>query len=95
MQILWVSQFDESSAVSTIYLDKTDRTRKGVIKAQEQFSITDQSTTVGNLLDCTEWKILLDSGAAKSFMSKNTILEINLCMDYQSSIQNKSYARRK
>ena len=30
----------------------------------------DDSTTVGTLLDCTESKILLDSGATKSFMSK-------------------------
>ena len=59
-----------SSAVSTIYLGKSDRKRKGVIKAQEQFSITDQSTTVGTLLNGTNFKILLDSGTTKSFMSE-------------------------
>ena len=70
MLIHWISQFNDTGALSKIYLDKTDRTRKGAINAQEQFSITDQSTTVGTLLDCTDCKILLDSGATQSFMSK-------------------------
>ena len=41
-----VSRFDDSSAVNTTYLGKTDKTRKHVIKAREQFSIMDHSTTV-------------------------------------------------
>ena len=32
-----VSQFDDSSAVNTTYLGKTDKTSKNFIKAQEQF----------------------------------------------------------
>ena len=70
VQIHQITQFDYSSAVSTTYLGKTDRTRKDVTKAQEQFSIADQSTTVGTLLDGLDCKILLDSSATKSFMSK-------------------------
>ena len=69
-----VSQFDDSSAVSTTYLGKTDKMRKNVIKAQEQFSITYHCTIVGTLLDGTECKILLDSGGTKSFMSKQYYL---------------------
>ena len=69
-----MSQCDESSAVSTIYLGKTDKTKKNIIKVQEQFSITDHYTTVGTLLDGTECKIHLDSGATKSFMSKQCYL---------------------
>ena len=47
VQICQVSQFDDSSAVSTTYFSKTDRTRKDAIEVQEQFSNTNQSTTVG------------------------------------------------
>ena len=65
-----VSQFDDSSPVSTTYLSETDKTGKTVIKAQGQFSIMDHSTTVHTLLDGTECKILLDNGATQSFMSK-------------------------
>ena len=69
-----VSQFDDSSVVHTTYLGKSGRTRKGVIRAQEQFSITGQSTTVGTLLDGTDCKILFDSGYTESFMSKQYYL---------------------
>ena len=49
-----VSQFDESTNASTTYLVKTEKTRKNVIKAKEQFSIMDHSTTAVILLYCTE-----------------------------------------
>ena len=74
MQIHQVSQFDDSSTVSTTYLGKTDRTRKDVIKVQEQFSVTNHSTIEGTLLDGTDCKILLDIGASKIFMSKQYYL---------------------
>ena len=45
--------------------------KENIIKLQEQCSITDHPTTIGTLLDGTECKILLDSGASKSFMSKH------------------------
>ena len=67
-------QFDDSSIVSATYLGRTERSRGDAMKAQEQFSITDQSTTVGTLLDDTDCKILLDSGATKNFMSKQCYL---------------------
>ena len=57
-QIYQVHQFNGSSAGSTTYFDKTDWTIKGVIKAQEQFLITGQSTAVGTLLDGVDCKIL-------------------------------------
>ena len=57
-----MSQFNESSAVSTTYLGKTDKTRKNVIRVKGQFSVMD------TLLDGTENKTLLDSGATKRFM---------------------------
>ena len=87
MQINYVNQFDDSQAVSTTYLDKPDRSRKDNIKVEEHFSVTDQSITVGTLLSSIECKMLLDSSATKSFISNNTILEINSFVDYQSSVQ--------
>ena len=73
-QIHQASQFDDFSAVHTSYFGKTDKTKKNVIKAQEQFSITDHSTTVDTLLYVTECQIHLDRGATKSFMSKQCYL---------------------
>ena len=56
--------------ISTTYLGRTESSRKYSLKAQEQFSITYQSTTVCNLLYGTSCRMLLESGATKSFMSK-------------------------
>ena len=39
-QIHQVSQFDDSSDVSTTYLGRTERSRKEVIKVQEQSQIS-------------------------------------------------------
>ena len=65
-----VSQFDESSVVSTTYSGKVTMTRDNVMKGQEQFSIENQSTIIRTLLDAKDCKILLDSDAIKSSMSK-------------------------
>ena len=69
-QIQQVSQFDYCSVISTTYLGRTGSSRRDATTIQEQFSITDQSMTVGTLLDCPDCKIPLDSSATKSFMSK-------------------------
>ena len=74
MQIQKVSQFDDPGAVSTTYLGRTEMLRKDDIMTQEPFLITDQSTTVGTLLDGTDYTLLLDSGATKGFMSKHCYL---------------------
>ena len=47
---------------------------KKIVNAQEQFTITDHSTTIGTLLDDTECKMPLDSGSTKSFMHKQYYL---------------------
>ena len=44
--------------------------REDTFRAQDQFSLTDQSTKIGTLLDCTDRKTHLAIGATKSFMSK-------------------------
>ena len=65
------SKFDECSDLSTTYLGKTDMTRESKMKAGEKFTISGQGYTVGELLDNTEFQILLDTGASKSYMSKS------------------------
>ena len=52
-EIHHVSQlFDNSSAISTTYLGRIEISREDAFKAQEQFSLTDQSITVGTLTKC-------------------------------------------
>ena len=45
------------------------------IKAEERLPITGQGFASGKLLDGTECQILLDTGAAKSYMSKSYYLQ--------------------
>ena len=44
------------------------------LNVEERFPIMKQGYTVGKLLPCTECRILLDTGASKSFMSKSYYL---------------------
>ena len=46
-------------------------TRDLIIKAEEKFPISGQGYTHGKLLDNTEYSILIDTGASKSYMSKS------------------------
>ena len=58
------------------------------MEAQEHFSLTDQSRTIGTLLDYTHCNTPPDSGGTNSFMSKqNIISEINLCMGCLSLVK--------
>ena len=52
------------------YLGQTEMTRDTKIKAEERFPITGQGFTSGKLLDGTECRILLNTGATKSYMLK-------------------------
>ena len=49
-------------------------TRKTKVKAEQKFPILGQGYTLGKLLDDTDCKILLDTGAGKSYMSKSFYL---------------------
>ena len=50
-------------------------TRDTKIKAEESFPITGQGFTLGKLLDGTGCKIMLDTGATESYMSKSFYLK--------------------
>ena len=54
--------------------------REDAFKAKKQFLLTDQSTTIRTLLDGTNYKVLLNIGAIKSFMAMKYYLETKLCM---------------
>ena len=60
--------------LSITYLRKADRSKDNKIKAKEFFPISEQGYTMGKLLDGTQYQILLDMGASKSFMSKSHYL---------------------
>ena len=60
------------------------------IKAEERFPITGQGFASGKLLDGTECQILLDTGAAKSHMSKSYYLQcktLHVLLKFSSNTQ--------
>ena len=70
-EILNTTRFDENSDLGMAYLGKTNIIRDHKMIAEEKFSMSEQGYTIGKLLDGTEYQILLDTGASKSFMSKS------------------------
>ena len=74
-EISQATRFDESTDLSTTYLEKTDITREHVFKEEEKFPISGQGYTNGKLLDHTECSILIDMGASKSYMSKSYYMQ--------------------
>ena len=60
LEVISTTRFDENSDLSTAYIGRIDTTRA--------------SNTIGRLLGGTECKILLDTRASKSFMSKSNYL---------------------
>ena len=73
-EMVYASKFDENSDLSMTYLGQTNMTRNTKIKAEERFPITGQGFASEKLLDGTVCKILLDTGATKSYMSKSYYL---------------------
>ena len=65
------TRFDENSDLSTTYLGKSNRSKNDKPKAGESFPISEQGYILGKLLDITEYQMLLDIEASKSFMSKS------------------------
>ena len=71
------------------YLGKTKMTKETKVKAEEIFPISGQGHTLGKLLDNTDCKILLDTGASKSYMSKSFYLECNSLNELPKFASNK------
>ena len=74
-EIVSTTRFDEKSDLSTTYLDKSDKTRKDKLKAEESFPTSEHGYMLGKLLDGTECQLLLDTGASKSFMLKSFYMQ--------------------
>ena len=74
LEILSTTRFNENSDLSTTYLGKTSIIKDNKITAKGNFLISEQGYTTGKLLEGTECKILFDTGASKSFMSKSHYL---------------------
>ena len=73
--MVYTNKFNENSDLSMTYLGQTKMMRDTKIKAEEGFSITGQGFASEKLLDGTEFQILLDTGATKSYMSKSYYLQ--------------------
>ena len=66
------SRFDENSDINMTYLGRIEhRESQDKLKAEESFPISENSYTLGRLLDGMQCQLLLDTGASKSFMSKS------------------------
>ena len=74
-EMVHTNKFNENSDISTTYLGQTKMTRDTKIKAEEKFPITGQGFASGKLFDGTEFQILLDTCATKSYMSKSYYLQ--------------------
>ena len=92
-EVLNTTRFNESSDLSTTYLGKTEMTRATKLKAEEMFTISEQICMVGKLLDDTKCKILLDTGACKSYMLKSSYLScksLHSCQNLHKNTKNSS-----
>ena len=70
-EVVMTSRFDENVDLSTMYLGRIDMKREEVVKAEENFPISEQGFVMGKLRNGEECQILLDMGAGKSYMSKS------------------------
>ena len=73
--MVYANKFNENSDLSMTYLGQTEMMRDTKIRAEESFPITGQGFASGKLLDGTEYQILLDTGATKSYMLKSYYLQ--------------------
>ena len=73
-EVISTDRFDEDTDLSTTYLGQVDMTRDTEVKLEESFPMTARGCTKGQLLDGTDCKILIDTGASKSYMSKSYFL---------------------
>ena len=71
LEVVSSNRFDENSDISTTNLGRVDKENQHKLKAEESFPISEHGYTLGRLLDGTEYQLLLDTCASKSFMSKS------------------------
>ena len=67
---MYTAQYDDNSDVETTYLGMSKMRRWDELKVEHKAPFAEDCYIPGKLLDGTDCKILLDTRACKSFMSK-------------------------
>ena len=80
-EVVTTNRFDENVDLSTTYLGKIDIKREDIMKVEESFLISEQGFVIGKVLNGEECKILLDTDASKSYMSKSYYLRCKALHD--------------
>ena len=62
------------------YPGKTNMIKDHKIVADEKYPMSEQGYTTGKLLVSTEYQILLDTWASKSFMSKSQLFKLHVTL---------------
>ena len=80
-EFLYITKYDEDCDIGTAYMDRSSMKRQDNLNAEHKVPVTKDCYMNGKLLDGTNWKILLNTGESKSFMSKIFYLS---CLPLQS-----------
>ena len=80
-EVVATNRFDENVDLSTTYLGKVNMKREDIMKAEENFPISEQGFVIGRVLNEEECQLLLDTGASKSYMSKSYYLRCKALHD--------------
>ena len=70
LDVMYTVQYDESSDTGTAFIWMLKMKRQDELKAEYKTPIMENCYIKGKLLDGTDCKVLFDTGASKSFMSK-------------------------
>ena len=74
LEVISTDRFYEDTDLSTTYLGQVNMARDTEVKAEESFPMTARDYTKGQLLDGTDCKISIGTGASKSYVSKSYFL---------------------
>ena len=80
-EIVTTNRFDENVDLSTTYLGKIGMKWEDIMKAEENFPISEQGFVMRKILNGEECQILLDTGASKYYMSKSYYLRCKALYD--------------
>ena len=75
VEVISTNRFDEDTDLSTTYLGQVDMSRKTEVEAEESFAMNAAGHKRGELLDGTEFEIIIDTGMSKSYMSKSYYMQ--------------------
>ena len=80
-EVVTTNRFDENVDLSTMYLGKIGMKKEDIMKAEENFPLSEQGFVMGRILNGEECQILLDTGVSKSYMSKSYYLRCKALHD--------------